>query len=35
MNYKFENMNLEYANEIASWKYEGFMKTIYMKPLKR
>ncbi|QVK16766.1 GNAT family N-acetyltransferase [Mycoplasmatota bacterium] len=32
MEYKFEPMRLDYANEIASWRYIGFMKEIFMKP---
>ena len=32
MKYNFKKMNMEYANEIASWKYRGFMKSIYMDP---
>lgn len=30
--YKFKDMRLHYATEIASWKYDGYMKDIYMKP---
>jgi ribosomal-protein-alanine N-acetyltransferase len=25
-------MRLHYASEIANWKYDGFMKGVYMKP---
>lgn len=30
--YKFKNMRLHYASEISNWRYDGYMKTIYMKP---
>lgn len=32
MAYKFIPMNLEYAHEIKEWKYNGFVKDIYMDP---
>ena len=30
--YKFKKMRLHYASEISKWKYDGYMKDIYMKP---
>ncbi len=32
MKFKFVPMNLEYAKEIETWKYNGFVKNIYVKP---
>ena len=32
MNYEFVPMNLEYVKKIEKWKYNGFLKEIYVKP---
>ena len=32
MKFKFVPMNLEYANQIKTWKYSGVVKNIYVEP---
>ena len=32
MNFEFVPMNLEYIKKIEKWKYNGFLKEIYVKP---
>jgi len=32
MNFKFVPINLEYLEEIRNWKYDGFIKNIYLDP---
>ncbi len=32
MKYTYKKMNMEDAKEIASWRYDGFMKKIFMDP---
>ncbi|MTI65635.1 MAG: GNAT family N-acetyltransferase [Firmicutes bacterium] len=32
MNYNFVSMNIEYAKKIKKWRYNGFVKSIYIKP---
>lgn len=32
MVFKFVPINLEYLKEIKNWKYDGFVKNIYVKP---
>ena len=32
MTFKFTPMTIEYAEEIKKWKYDGVVKSIYVKP---
>ncbi|MTI71699.1 MAG: GNAT family N-acetyltransferase [Firmicutes bacterium] len=32
MEYNFAPMNIEYAKKIKNWRYNGFVKSIYMEP---
>ena len=32
MEFKFVPINLEYLKEIKNWKYDGFVKEIYLEP---